>query len=174
MNSYMSGMVNCFGPSFLILSTFSTLSLSTPLASSTSASATSSASSSTTSPPSTGIQVVGPLEKPTNDCKAVQPQYTIKLLDGKNINAKFDVSCDTGFYGGDIMSFYSPNLITCIRGCAMFNYWQTLNVNLANFNCSGVAYWPGINEGGNCWLKLGGYLTIASQEENATYAKLVL
>ena len=172
LKSYMSGIVYCFGASLLILSTVSTLSLSPSLASSsTSASTTSSASSSTTSPPSTGIQVVG---LPKNDCKAVSPQYTIKSLDGKEINAKFDVSCDTGFYGGDIMSFYSPSLITCIRGCAMFNYWQTLDVHPANLNCSGIAYWPGINEEGNCWLKPGGYISIASQEKNATYAKLVL
>ena len=72
------------------------------------------------------------------------------------------------------MSFYSPNLITCIRGCAMFNYWQTHNVNLANFNCSGVAYWSGYHEGGNCWLKQGGYMITESQVKNVAYAKLVL
>ena len=143
LKSYMSGISYYFGVLLLMLSNVSTLSLSLSLASasslSTSTSTTSSASSS-----STTIQVVEPLEKPKNDCKAVSPQYTIKSLDGKEINATFDVSCDTGFYGGDI------------------------------FNCSGFAYWAGTNQGVNCWLKPGGYMAVASREVNATYAKLVL
>lgn len=55
-------------------------------------------------------------------------------------DAQFDIFCNTGFNGGNFMTFYSPSLITCINGCATFNYWQIMNGNIGTMNCSGVKY----------------------------------
>lgn len=133
------------------------------------------ATSSTTSSP-TVFPIVEPLQHPNNDCEAVQPQYTIETAKGKSINATFDVSCDTEFHGGDFMSFYSPSLTTCIRGCAMFNFWQTQAENGKSEDkvCSGITYLPYSLEEGNCYLKPVGYTSVVFRKTNITYAKLRL
>lgn len=156
-----------FASAFLSSSAVST-------ASSSISSATSSTSLSTISPASNQIPVVEALQKPNNDCEALQPLYTIKTIDGKTINAQFDISCNTDFVGGSFIEFYSPSLTTCIQGCALFNYWQTKNTVSTNPNCSDVTYWPEIVENGNCWLNTSGYPSVASRKNNSAYAKLRL
>lgn len=82
-----------------------TSSTTSPTASPTNSSTTSSSTSSTI--PLPGVQ---PLPQPFDDCEAVQPLYIIKMAKGISINATFDISCDTEFFGGDIMTFYSPSV----------------------------------------------------------------
>lgn len=147
------------------------LSLESAFLSST---ATLTTSSTTFSP--TVFPIVEPLQHPNNDCEAIQPQYTIKSAKRKSINATFDISCDTEFHGGDFMSFYSPSLTTCIRGCAMFNFWQRQAEKSESGNkiCSGITYLPYSIEDGNCYLKPVGYMSVVFRKSNITYAKLRL
>ena len=164
----MSGIVLIFGAPLLTVDVDGSPSQS-PSAFPSSASTSATSPSSSSSPQ---FPVVKQLEKPNNDCEAIGPQYTIRTMKGKVINAQFNVSCNTQFANGDFMSFYSPSLTTCMQGCAMFNYWQTLNNNHRDLNCSGVTYLPGTFEDGNCWLKPWGYKTAITQLENSTYARL--
>ena len=143
-----------------------------PSSSTTPSSMTSSATSSPTPSSSTQFPVVKQLLQPDNDCEAIGPQYTIDTIRGKTVNWQFNVSCDTQFAQGDFMSFYSPSLTTCMHGCAMFNYWQTIYKNHLELNCSGVTYLPGKSDEGNCWLKPWGYTTATTQLKNSAYARL--
>lgn len=156
------------------LSSAATLATSSTTSSSTSPSTSSSTSSvtSTTKP----IHVVEPLQDPNNDCEAVQPLYTIDTLKGESVNATFDVSCETEFFGGDFMIFYSPSVTTCIRGCAMFNRLrtQTENGTSGDVICSGVVYLASNLIDGNCHLKPVGYTSVVARKTNSTYAKLRL
>lgn len=136
---------------------------------------TSPATSSPTSPSSsTPVPVIKQLMPPENDCGAVVPQYTVHALTfrGDTVNAQFSVSCDADLGGGDFMSFYSPSLTTCMHGCAMFNYWQTVYKNHLELNCSGVTYIPGAFAEGNCWFKPWGYNTAVTAKKSCSYARL--
>lgn len=155
----MSGIVLIFGAPLLTVDVDGSPSQSPSAPASTLATSPSSSSFLPQFP------VVNPLEKPNNDCEAIGPQYNISNMKGKYINANFNVSCNTQFTNCDFMSFYSPSLTTCMQGCVMFNYWQTINDNYLKLNCSGVTYLLGTFEGGNCWLKPWGYTTATTQQE---------
>lgn len=88
-----------------------------------------SATSSPTSSSSTQFPVVQPLQQPGNDCEAIGPQYTIHNINKNYPTVQFNVSCNIQFEQGDFMSFYSPSITTCMHGCAMFNYLQTVYNN---------------------------------------------
>ncbi len=154
-------------------STITCPAISSPATSSsrTSSPATSSPTSSSSS---TKFPVVKQLVQPDNDCEAIGPQYTIRIrtFRGDTVNTQFNVSCNTQFNAGDFMSFYSPSLTTCMHGCAMFNYWQTVYNNHLELNCSGVTYLPGAYGEGNCWLKPWGYTTVVTEQQNSSYARL--
>lgn len=70
------------------------------------------------------------------------------------------------------MTFYSPSLITCMNGCATFNYWQIMNGDIGRMNCSGVKYGLNSDSVGNCYMKRGGYQTDMFHGVNMTYARL--
>lgn len=111
--------------------------------------------------------MVESLQQPRFDCPAIPSPYTVDI-DKKKIgnkipstnDAQFDIFCNTGFNGGNFMTFYSPSLITCINGCATFNYWQIMNGNIGTMNCSGVKYGLNSDSVGNCYLKSGAYRTM--------------
>lgn len=131
-------------------------------------------SSSSSSSSSTSIPVVRQLTQPDNDCEAVGSQYLVQssTFRGETVKAQFTVSCNTDFGGGDFMSFYSPSLTTCMHGCSMFNYWQSVYKNHLELNCSGVTYLPANYGEGNCWLKPWGYSTARMERKNCSYAFL--
>lgn len=59
-----------------------------------------------------------------------------------------------------------------MNGCALFNYWQDFNGELAKKNCSGVIYGLKLDAFGNCFLKNGGFASTMTRNENSTYARL--
>lgn len=132
------------------------------------------------SPSITSVQfpiqsLVQPLQQPSDDCGAVQPQYTpphsVQEL-ARNIAKVFDVYCKINAVDGDIMSFYSPSLTTCIDGCAAYNTWQITNSLPRTLNCSGVTYAIRVGIWGNCYLKQAGNVLRMSESADYTYAKL--
>ncbi len=137
-------------------------------------------SNSSSSPSRTLVQspiqsFIKPLQEPSDDCGAVQPQYIAasssqELL--RNEPKVFDVYCKTEALDGDFMSFYSPSLITCIDGCAAYNTWQITNSLPRTLNCSSVRYSLRIGIWGNCFLKQAGNILRMSESAVATYAKL--
>lgn len=121
--------------------------------------------------------VFAALAQPSNDCAAFSTPYTADVSENlfklkPSTNAIFDIYCRTDYVKGDFMSFYAPSLITCMNGCATFNYWQDFNGELAKKNCSGVVYGLLLVAHGNCYLKSGGYVTTMTRNEFGTYARL--
>lgn len=132
------------------------------------------------SPSRTSVQfpiqsLVQPLQQPSDDCGAVQPQYTPPYSVQElplNIQKVFDVYCKINAVDGDFMSFYSPSLTTCIDGCAAYNTWQITNSLPRALNCSGVTYTIRMGKWGNCFLKQAGNVLRMSESAACTYAKL--
>lgn len=168
-------------PSSLLLTTFSSsASVTTPaLYSSTYLSTTLPASSSSPSitPAQSPTQsLVKALQQPSDDCAAVGPQYIAQsnegMLNQKSTNKVFDVYCNTDFVRGDFMSFYSPSLTTCIKGCVSYNAWQIYNNFPRGLNCSGVTYVTQVVFWDNCFLKAAGTISVMSESASVAYAKL--
>lgn len=117
-------------PSSLLLATFSSSALITTSAFYLSTSPSTTLPALSSSPSITPVQSPNPLSKLySSQATTAQlsglntSQSNQGMLNQKSTNIVFDVYCNTDFVDGDFMSFYSPSLTTCIKGCVLYNDW---------------------------------------------------
>ena len=89
------------------------------------------------------------------DCPSLNGQvYTTNSSD-----QTFQISCEIGLYGGDIVSFVSYTLEDCIESCGTINHYSSTNGYTGDTStCTVAEFHSRMGTGdtqSNCWLKWG-------------------